>query len=209
MDAQFVHESESLMKRVDMSEIIEVFGNLPTSEDRPWYFSFTILAIYAYLDEYSRSIIKMMDEYPIFSSNSKLNIDEMKSSSIMGRLTKIYDIFTINSIISKYIDLDSVERFRDGLSRFIKIRGQVAHSNPRLNHDEYTFTELEREVDEIELDYSDVEKLIEKIGYTQYGISKIKDETKEIEPVANKLQLVVLMSTIFPALIDAVLSSMI
>ena len=209
IDMQFLHDAESLVSRMDITETIEGFRELPTSEDRAWYFSFTILAIFAYLDEYSRSLTEMIEQNPIFSTYSKLSTEEMKGFSVKRRFTTIFDELSIRSIVSRFVDTKTIDHFQNGFSNFIRIRGKIAHSNPRLNHNEYSFSELESDVEEIEFDYNEVDELIEKIGFAQYGISKVKEASEEIAEVVKKVRMVVLMASIYPALIDVVLSNMI
>ena len=50
-------EARELMAiRLDQKVVTEGFQNLPSAEDRPYYFSFTILAFFAYLDVYSSKL---------------------------------------------------------------------------------------------------------------------------------------------------------
>ena len=206
LDIQFVRDAESLMSRVDITKIVEGFEDLPTSEDRGWYFSFTILAIFAYLDVYSRSIIDLMIRNP---GELGFDFDEVKGFSVKRRLATVYEKMSIHSILSHFVDAKTLDRLHSGFSKFIKIRGKIAHSNPRLNHDEYSFKELEQDLEEFEIDYSEIDEFIVKIGFAQYGITKVKDATKEIGEVFRKVRLVLMMAATYPALIDAVVCNMI
>jgi len=97
---------------------------------------------------------------------------------------------------------------RRGISKFVDTRGKAAHSNPRLDYAEYTLKEFEKDLDEIEIDLSEFDGFIEKIGFTRYGLPQIKDATMGLGKVLEKTQLILLTSVVFPALIDAVLHNL-
>ena len=58
------------------------------------------------------------------------------------------------------------------------------------------------------MDFGEFDDFIEKIGFSQYGLPQIKDAAEEIMKVLMKIRLILLTSIVYPALIDAVLQTM-
>jgi hypothetical protein len=60
-------------------------------------------------------------------------------------------------------------------------------------------------MEDIIIDFDELDDMFEKIGFSQYGIPQIKDAAAEVFDVLKKLRLILLMASLYPALIDAVL----
>lgn len=226
-DLTLVEDMESLLNRVDGMNIREGMEALPSAEDRSWYFSLIIFALYTYLDVYSRSLVDLINNNEKMTAEIENYLSEiaekrsdksrppvihgkgMKRFGIKRRLLTIENGLSLNSILFQVVGENEMKILREGVVKFIDIRGKVAHSNPKLEHEEYTFEELEKDLAEIELDFSELDKFIEKIGFTQYGLPQIKNAALEIGGVLRKTQLILLTSVVYPALLDAVLQAII
>jgi len=208
---------EKMVSRLDQKVVIEGFQNIPSVEDRAYYFSFTILALYAYLDVYSSNLLKIIIKNKKLSeilrkhlSNQTIDahdkVDPIKKlRSIRAKLNSIDSAFSVSEIYSSIETQKKVEIYREGLKRFIQIRGKIAHSNPKLNHEEYTYEDLESDLKGIEINFRDVGKFMEKIGFTKYGLIEIKSETSNIVQISEKVLLALIMAIIYPAIIDVVI----
>jgi hypothetical protein len=224
-DVQLLSDLESLASRVDGMNLKEGLESLPGAEDRSWYFSLIIFALYTYLDVYTRSLIDLISTNEILSTKLEaylatiaekrpdksrlpiLDVEEMKRFGIGRRLDTIERGLSIDPILEQVVGKVDMNIFRKGTAKFIEIRGKAAHSNPRLNHEDYTFEELENDIDEIEVDFSEFDGFIDKIGFYQYGLPQVKEATLELGGVLRKIRLILLMAIVYPALIDVVLQS--
>ncbi|MHA1614417.1 MAG: hypothetical protein ACTSYJ_06190 [Candidatus Thorarchaeota archaeon] len=225
-DIRMVENFESIADSLGDLNLREGFDALPTAKDRAWYFSLIIFALYTYLDVYSRDLVDIienngklaskLEEHLGLLANKRdnksrppvLDVKGMRRFGIVRRLTTIAAGLQIDDVLLEIIG-DELEVFRRGISKFVDIRGKVAHSNPKLDHAEYTFQELEKDLGEIEVDYSEIDSFIEKIGLTQFGLPQIKEATRELTEVLKKTQLLLLTAVIYPALIDSVLHALI
>jgi hypothetical protein len=212
---------EMMASRLDQKVVTEGFQSFPSGEDRPYYFSFTILALFAYLDVYSSDLLKTIIKNKKLSEilrkylNHQLGIKATDAHDIVdvikklrGIKEKLYAIdsaFSISEIFSSIETQKKVEMYREGLKKFIRIRGKIAHSNPKLNHEEYTYEDLESDLNDFEISFKDVEQFVERIGFSQYGLDEIKSETSDIAQITKKVRLALIMAIIYPAIIDVVI----
>ena len=213
-DIKGVQAMEELAGKVDRINLKEGFDSLPTQEDRAWYFSFTILALYAYLDVYTKSLVDAIESNKHLSvSFEKYLLDfsiesfnALKNMSIGKRLSVIENGLRIDTHLIRIVSERNLQIYRTGLTKFIRIRGRVAHSNPKLNHEQYSYEDLEKEMDDIVVDFGELDQFVEKIGFAQYELQQMKKSVSEAGKVLNKVRLVLMMAIVYPALIDASLS---
>jgi hypothetical protein len=211
-------EAKELMaSRLDQKIVTEGFQSFPSVEDRPYYFSFTILALFAYLDVYSSNLLKTIIKNKKLSEilrkylNHRLGAHDIvdpkkkKLRSIKERLYSIDSAFSISDIFSSIETQKKVEIYRKGLERFIEIRNKIAHSDPKLNHEEHTYEDLESDLNDFEISFKDVEQFVERIGFSQDGLAEIKSETSDIAQISVKVRLALIMAIIYPAIIDVVI----
>jgi hypothetical protein len=225
-DIQIVADLESLAYRVNGMDLKEGLEALPTTDDGSWYFSLVVFALYTYLDVYTRALIDTIGTNKMLSSKivshlseiaerrsdksrpAVLDVKGMKRFGVERRLVTIERGLSIDSVLHNAVGKEELDNLRKGISKFVEIRGKVAHSNPKLDHEEYTFKELEEDLDEIDIDFSEFDGFIERIGFAQYGLPQIKDATVELGGVLNKTRLILLTAVVYPALIDAVLQAL-
>lgn len=211
-----------LLRRVNESNMIEAMEELPAEEDRPWYFSFGIMAIYAYLESYIKQMTRLVsgnddlrsriNEYLLADAENRpdktrpaiLEVEQMSRFGVRSRLNTIDGALDISPLLAKIIGESEINILRNGTLRFIDIRGKVAHSNPKLDHEDYTFDALEADLDDFVVDLSEMEGFLDKIGFSQYGISEIKDAVNQVAEDFKKIRLLLLTAIVYPALIDAV-----
>jgi hypothetical protein len=225
-DIELIADMESLASRMDGMELTEGLETLPSADDRSWYLSLIIFTLFTYLDVYTRTIIDVVSANSILSTKMQthlakvaekrsdksrpavLDVKGMKRFGVERRLLTIESGLSIDSVLLHFMDKKELINLREVFSKFIEIRGKVAHSNPRLDHEEYTFEELEEDLDEIEIDFSELDGFVEKIGFAQYGLPQIKDAAVGIGEVLKKTRLILLTAVVYPALIDAILQSL-
>ncbi|TFH07010.1 MAG: hypothetical protein E4H14_09505 [Candidatus Thorarchaeota archaeon] len=220
-DILFTETMEKMASRLNQKDLTEGFQSIPSVEDRSYYFSFTILALFAYLDVYSSNLLttiiknKKLSEILRKYLSHQLGIKTTDAHDIVdlikklrGIKEKLYSIdsaFSISEIFSSIETQKKVEIYREGLKRFIGIRNRIAHSDPKLNHEEYTYENLESDLNDFEISFKDVEQFVERIGFSQYGLDEIKSETSDIAQFQEKVRLALIMAIIYPAIIDVVI----
>ena len=96
-------------------------------------------------------------------------------------------------------------KYQDAFTKFKNIRHKIAHRNPRLEIDEYSFEELEKDLDSTELDFEELTQSWEKIEFLRETIFELQESMNEMSHILKKLTLVIGMATIYPSLLDAVL----
>ena len=217
-DILLTEAMEKMASRIDQKDLSEGYQNLPSAEDRSYYFSFTILALFAYLDVYSSNLLKILIKNKKLSEilrkylNHQLDahdivdpIEKLRKRSINEKLYSIDSAFSIGEIFSSIETQKKVEIYREGLKRFIRIRNKIAHSDPKLNHEEYTYENLESDLNDFEISFKEVEQFVERIGFSQYGLDEMKSETSDIAQILEKVRLALIMAIIYPAIIDVVI----
>jgi hypothetical protein len=180
-------------------------------DDWIWFLSLVTFAVYAYLDVYSRSLIDIVLNDIVLKKeleeHIKLdNYNELKGASVKQRFATLIAGLKLSPMIEEVLKLSDFERYESAFDVFLRIRHRIAHSNPKLDAEKYQY-------DDFETDLQDVELLLEDAmeEVTSEFILGIVEEARELFPklqsVLIRFQLVVKMATMYPAIVDCMLSS--
>jgi hypothetical protein len=223
-DLEQLEAFEKLMKDYSVSDngIADVMF---TKEDRVWFLSLIAFSLHTYLEVYTKSIIERMCIHsPICEKlepylqeiankrsdkkrNPILSVAEMTQFGVASRFKTIEEGLGISDVLLMEVGEPKMNVYRRAFDRFLRIRNKVAHRNPRLKEHEYTFEDLEKDLDYDEPDFSELDNLLDVPSFFRRGFEKIQDAFIDISELVKKTAILVTMAIYYPALIDAVLNS--
>ncbi|MHA1780925.1 MAG: hypothetical protein ACTSYL_08675 [Candidatus Thorarchaeota archaeon] len=224
-DVMMIQALELLSQHLEKNEFAEGLELFPSAEDQLWYISLITFALYTYLDVYSVSLIDLIKENEILSSKLEkylgkkaherpdktraptLRVHEMKRFGVKLRLTTFERGLEIDSVLAQLIGQVELEVVRNSFFKFVEIRGKIAHKNPRLGQNEYSYQKFEKDLENIGIDFKETEDFMKKIGLPIEGISQILETSIRIGEMIKKTIMIVEMATLYPAFIDAVLAA--
>lgn len=223
MDPKFI-TMRSAIKEIDLEEL-NGFEEVLTKTDRLWYISLIVFALYSYLDLYSRSLSELISTNEHLRSMMELHLKRsihnesgeeqilvdktLKGFGMSRRLKEIETGLEMDSILIPLIGEPTLTSYRGAFSKFKKLRNKIAHNNPRLGVSEYTYEAFETDLDEIKLDFEQVEMQPEIKALFGDTLQLLQQPMMELQEYIKRTSLIVGMATLYPALIDAVLSVLI
>lgn len=217
-DARMIEGFEIIAEGWEESEE-EPQEEIMAEKDWLWFLSLTAFALYAYLDVYSRALIDLiaqdklllqrLEEYLDAGEaldNRPESLSALKSSSIKKRMHSLVKALEIDEMIAQCIDPDFFQKYSGAFSKFMRIRNKVTHSNPRMDAERYAYSEFKSDLDELRSVLEDIEKSDIESDFLREMMEGIEEYLLELSPTVGRLLLIVKMATIYPALIDCVIS---
>jgi len=209
----------------DSEEAEEDDPRLLDPEDSLWYFSLVAFALYAYLDVYLKNLIDVVashkDSCQRIEQFLKVNRDEevgipdsepmtvagLKQRSLKYRLFCLVEGLGLSEILKDVLSEEELKKYWSAYEAFLTIRHKVAHSNPRLETERYTFPEMETDLEEYKFIVENIDELDVKSKFVADIIGDFIEELPDVFSVLNRLMLVVKMATFYPALVDCALAA--
>lgn len=223
-DIKKIEAFEVLMEDVDTSDHKETVEDLIDEEDKLWYFSLITFTVYAYVDVYSKTLIKTISKNQSLTlklgghlrtealehqdDEERKYVTEVRDMDQYGIARRLHTIETglfVDEILSTLMDSEMLQIFRSSFSRIMKIRHKIAHRKPKLQEDEYSYEMFESELGEIEpdLDFTFAE-ISESFGFLKPIFGSIEGLALETAERIQRTMTIVAMAVLYPALLDAV-----
>jgi hypothetical protein len=140
--------------------------------------------------------------------NPILKTTELKRLGVYNRLATIEEGLGLIPIIENMMDTKELESIRKACKKFNHIRGRIAHSDPRLPQEKYTFAEFEKDLEEPLLDFEDIKKEVKLPKYLNEVMKIIRPEIEDLSEIYGTTALVVRMAITYPALLDVTLNAL-
>ncbi len=210
-----------LMKDLTAQDTEDPEELLYVREDVLWFLSLVTFSLHTYLDVYSRSIIERIDCTP----SLRMRIDEfltekpekltdslgrpiqrtadVKRVGVFRRLTIIEEGLGLEKVLGSVIEPEELSSIRRACKTFNRIRGKIAHADPRLGQEHYSFKDFDKDMEVVMLDFEEVQDAVELPKYLQGIMTLIKPGIEELSEVLKRTALVIRMALIYPALLDA------
>jgi len=224
-DAKKLKAYEVIMKDMDSNEPKETAESLMAADDRLWYYSLITFSVYAYVDVYTRNLIKeiaanpslckQLEQHLLVEAKEHQDVEDMKYVTAVSdmtrygvsrRLNTIEKGLSIDKTLSVMLEPEILNLLRSSFSKIMRIRHKIAHRNPKLHEEEYSYGAFEDDLDENELDLdSTISEISEEFGFLKPIFGSIKDLVLATSERILKTMTIVHMVVLYPALLDAVI----
>lgn len=217
VDSQPIEEQEKiralkmLLSGFDSGNLEEVEEILISDEDAQWYLSLITFALHSYLDVYSISLIERLSSRKnVFveirsearKANNELDWNSLKRRSPVGRLIKIEELLEIEQLLEPLIESEGLDIFRKGCKQFGRVRNKLAHANPKLKEDQYSFGNLQIDLSELEVDFSEIIEKTNVPKYVEEMMTEMVPAMKTMSEIFKKATLITLLAIMYPAILD-------
>ncbi|MFW9887627.1 MAG: hypothetical protein ACFFER_05555 [Candidatus Thorarchaeota archaeon] len=207
----------------DADDSTELFFS---NEDALWFLSLVTFSLHTYLDVYSRSIIKRIDSTPSLRMRLDkylrerpesltdslgrpiMQASEVRRVGVFRRLATLEKGLGLTAIIHSVIDSEELSSIRGASKAFNRIRGTIAHSDPRLGKEHYSFRDFEKDLNEVNLDFHEFKDEVKLPRYLHQIVDLIKPLLGELSEAMKRPALVVRMAILYPALLDVAIHAL-
>ncbi|RLI98736.1 MAG: hypothetical protein DRP08_07890, partial [Candidatus Aenigmatarchaeota archaeon] len=217
---------ETLAKDFTVPSPDEVEELVHFEDDVLWFLSLVTFSFHPYLDVYSMCIIDFVGNQEVLDNamqnhllrciqpitdplgNPILKTAQLKRLGVFNRLAAIEQGLGLSSIIENLLEAKELDGIRKACKKFNHIRGRIAHSDPRLPREKYTFAEFEKDLEEPLLDFESMKKEAKLPKYLNEVMKTIEPEIESLSEIYGTTALVVRMAITYPAILDVILSAL-
>jgi len=214
---------EVVMQDVDVGDTVETVEEVIDQDDELWYLSLITFTVYTYVDIYSESLIKSLTSNPLLKQKLETYLErealqnkddiekkyvtsaaDVSQYSVSRRLQTIERGLSIDQILSEVANPDVLGIIRRSLIKIKETRHTIAHRDPKLKRDDYTyemFEDISNAVEELDFTFNEIE---ETLGFLKPIFGTIEDLGKQTMDRIKRTMNIAYMTVLYPALIDVV-----
>lgn len=223
-DLEMVGAIETFFKHAGKTEDAD-HETMMEPDDWLWYLSLFTFALYAYLDVYSRNILDLVLKGEELRSrlegflenqserleeeldSTPITVKDLKGSSVKNRFFCLAAGLELDMVLERILNESNLERYSDAFDAFLRIRHKIAHSNPRLEAEKYTYSDFEADLK----DFEAILERIDEISVDSKFVRRLLDQLAESLPdflsMFGRFYLIMKMATLYPSLLDSVFNA--
>lgn len=214
---------EVVMQDVDVGDTVDTVEEVIDQDDELWYLSLITFTVYAYVDVYSKSLIKSVTSNPLLMQKLETylerealqnkddkerkyvtSVTDLSQYGVSRRLQTIERGLSIDRILSEVTNPDVLSIIRRSFIKIKETRNKIAHRDPKLKRDDYTyemFEDISNAVEELDFTFNEIE---ETLGFLKPIFGTIEDLGKQTMDRIKRTMNIAYMTMLYPALIDVV-----
>lgn len=191
--------------------------------DPLWFASLVALAFYAYLENYASALVDLISNSEDLVNRIESHLVKMASlqkrrsrppivtfeglgqMGVRAKLRTITDALSLEEDLLKVLDKEKLEMYKKAFEQYIKIRGKIAHSSPRLSAEEYTLQEFDFDLGTF--DPRVLPPILEDTTMFKEGVLEFSRGIFAITKSFIRIEAVVKMAIMYPGLLDCALSA--
>ena len=199
---------------------------LYSEDDLVWFLPLVTLSLFTYIEVYSGKLIDKLVQCPAIETELTSHlikysderedrsrppistIREMGRISVKNRLIQTETGLSLDKVIHGVLVKTSLDKHRDRWKKFIDLRNDAAHRDPRIELPKAIIQAIEEALPDAENEILDM-KAVKNIGPTfTRVVEEVQKQTTAAQHRFQKVTMMFTMALVYPALIDTVIAEL-
>ncbi len=226
-DRELMESFRKILPHMTENDRESIDQALYSDDDLVWFLPLVTISLFTYIEVYSGNLIDSLvqcstieteltahlvefsDKRPDKSRPPITSIVGMGKLSVRNRLLQTEKGLSLDEIIHGVLDKASLDKHRKRWIKFVDLRTDAAHRDPRIELPKTIIQAIEDALPEIDEDIVDM-KAAKKIGPALTRVAEeVRKQTIAAQKRMQKITMIFTMALIYPALIDTIVAELV